>query len=173
MHVPFRISTQQEPGEGATRTVSTQGRTMKRLPTRPTAKINGMILSFFKITCKSVGLWHCCLMVRSIIGEKQHKPNSCHKGIKDISVCLLFRPSLTSLYLEGHTCSYRPCLDARLHQEFSSLTIDGTRHFPVSSSRSNGCLLFLMPTPHDRQLHGKQKKVKARLFKAANQECKA
>lgn len=123
----------------------------------------------FKIPCESVGL-----MVRSFITEKQHKPNSCHKG-KKRHLCLFacFPPSPTSLYLEGHTCSYTQCLDARLHQEFSSLMIDGTRRFPVSSSRSNGCLLFLMPTLHDRQLHRKQKKVKASLFKAENQECNA
>lgn len=128
--------------------MSTQGKTRKRLPTRPTAKSNGMILSFFKITCKSVGLWHCCLMVCSIITVKQHKPKSCHKGKKDISVCLLFSsiPDF-SLSLKGHTCSYNAMSgckaspgtflsDDRWHQAFPRLFFQEQRLLIIPHAHS-------------------------------------
>lgn len=116
-------------GRGNDQNCEYQGKTRKRLPTRPTAKSNGMILSFFKITCKSVGLWHCCLMVRSIIIEKQHQ------GKKDISVCLLF--SLHPWLLSISRVTRAPIRNAWM-QSF-------TKNFPLWWSMAPGVSLSLLP----------------------------
>lgn len=116
-----------------------------------------MITFFLKITCQSVGLWHCRLMLESITREKQHKPDSYHKGKKTTQLVCFFPPAL-NFHLEGHTCSYTECLDRRLHQEFSSLMTNGAKRFPVSSPRSNNCLLFLIPTLHDQTTTQKREK---------------
>lgn len=144
MSVSFGTSIGQDLGEGTTRAGSTQGKIRKCLPTRPKEKaivLPCSTLFFLKIR-------HCCSMVQSIIREKQHKPDSCHKEKTVSQFIYVFPPTLNS-YLEGHTCSYTECLHRRLHQ-FSSLMTNGTKHFPVSSPRSNSCLLFLISTLHDQ-----------------------
>lgn len=141
-------------------------------PQDPQQKARGWSCPYLKQLSSSVGLWHYCLMVHRVIVATQHKLSSYHKGKKTFwFVCFYSNPDfplswgsqMLQFAVPGHKT-----LPGILFSDDQWQKI-----FPCLFFHKQQLLIISHAHSMWQTITQKTKQVKARLFKAANQERKA